>query len=55
VNNLWCVCFLSFLLSYVCGFVLFTLLPRLDLGVVVIIVVCCYFDIGYHFSLLQTS
>jgi len=34
---------------------LFTLIPRLDLGVVVIIVACCYFDIGYHFPLLHTS
>ena len=41
-------------LSSFCGFELFTLIPRLDLGVV-IVVACVYFDICYHFPLLHTS
>jgi len=50
------VCLFPFFLAfYACGFVLFTLIPSLDLGVVIIIVASCYFDIGYHFPLLHTS
>jgi len=40
------VCFVSLLpLSFACGFVLFTLIPRLDLGVVIVVIACVYFDI----------
>ncbi|AES80523.1 transmembrane protein, putative [Medicago truncatula] len=39
---------------FACGFELFTLIPRLDLGVV-IVVACVYFDIDYYFPLLHTS
>jgi len=42
-------------LSFACGFELFTLIPRLDLGVVIIVVACDYFDIGYYLPLLHTS
>jgi len=45
----------SSLFSYVCGFELFILIPRLDLGVVIIVVACDCFDCGYYFSLLHTS
>jgi len=31
------------------------LIPRLDLGVVIIVVACDYFDIGYYLPLLHTS
>ena len=49
-------CFVSLLpLSFACGFVLFTLIPRLDLGVVIVVIACVYFDIGYYFPLLHTS
>jgi len=36
-------------LSLTCGFELFILIPRLDLGVVIIVVACVYFDIGCYF------
>jgi hypothetical protein len=49
-----CVLFSS-LLSYACGFELFTLIPRLDLGTVIVVIVCVYFEIGYYFPLLHTS
>ena len=50
------VCFVSLLpLSFACGFVLFTLFPRLDLGAVIVVIACVYFDIGYYFPLLHTS
>jgi hypothetical protein len=50
------VCFVSLLpLSFACGFVLFTLIPRLDLGVVIIVIACVHFEIGYYFPLLHTS
>ena len=50
------VCFVSLLsLSFACGFVLFTLIPRLDLGAVIVVIACVYFDIGYYFPLLHTS
>jgi len=50
------VCFVSLLpLSFGCGFVLFTLIPRLDLGAVIVVIACVYFDIGYYFPLLHTS
>ena len=42
-------------LSFACGFEFFTLIPRLDLGVVIVVVTCVYFDIGYYFPLLHTS
>jgi len=31
------------------------LIRRLDLGVVIIVVACDCFDIGYHFPLFHTS
>jgi len=50
------VCFVSLLpLSFVCGFVLFTLIHRLDLGAAIVVIACVYFDIGYYFPLLHTS
>ena len=56
LGNHLLVCLLfSFLLSYACGFELFTLIPRLDLGVVIVVIACVYFDIGYYFPLLHTS
>jgi len=42
-------------LSFACGFELFTLTPRLDLGAVIVVVACVYFDIDYYFPLLHTS
>jgi len=42
-------------LSFACGFVLFTLIARLDVGVVIIVVACVHFEIGYYFPLLHTS
>jgi len=50
------VCFVSLLpLSFACGFVLFTSIPRLDLGAAIVVIACVYFDIGYYFPLLHTS
>ena len=44
------VCFVSLLpLSFAYGFVLFTLIPRLDLGAAIVVIACVYFGIGYHF------
>ena len=42
-------------LSFACGFVLFTLIARLDVGVVIIVVAFVHFEIGYYFPLLHTS
>jgi len=42
-------------LSFACGFVFFTLIPRLDIGVVIVVIACVYVDIGYYFPLLHTS
>ena len=42
-------------LSSTFGFELFTLILILYLGVVIIVVACDYFDIGYYFPLLHTS
>jgi len=53
-QSLVCLLF-SFLLSYACGLELFTLILRLDLGVVTIVVDCDCFDCGYYFPLLHTS
>jgi len=37
--------FISLLsLSFACGFVLFTLIPRLDLGAAIVVIACVYFD-----------
>jgi len=52
-QSLVCVSLLS--LSFVCGFVLFTLIPTLDLGVVIVVIACVHFDCGYYFHLLHTS
>jgi len=50
------VCFVSLLpLSFTCGFVLFTLIPRFDLGVAIVVIAFVYFDIGYYLPLLHTS
>jgi len=50
------VCFVSLLpLSFACGFVLFTLIPKLDLGAAIVVIACVYFDIGYYFHLLHRS
>jgi len=55
LGNHFLVCFVSLLsLSFACGFELFTLISRLDLGVFVVIA-CVYFGIGYYFPLLHTS
>ena len=54
-QSLVCLFLSSLHLSFACGFVLFTLITRLDLGVVIIVVACVHFDIGYYFPLLQTS
>jgi len=48
-----CVSLLS--LSFACGFVLFTLIPRLDLGAVIVVITCVHFDCGYYFPLLHPS
>ena len=56
LGNHLLVCLLfSFLNSYARGFELFTLIPRLDLGAVIVVIACVYFDIGYYFPLLHTS
>jgi len=52
-QSLVCVSLLS--LSFACGFVLFTLIPRLDLGAVIVVIACVYFEISYCFPLLNTS
>jgi len=50
------VCFVSLLsLSFACGFVHFTLIPKLDLGAAIVVIACVYFDIGYYFPFLHTS
>jgi len=53
LGNHFLVCFVSLVsLSFACGFELFTLIPRLDLGAVIVVIACVYFGIGY---LLHTS
>ena len=55
LGNHFLVCFVSLLsLSFACGFELFTLISRLDLGVFVVIA-CVYFGICCYFPLLHTS
>jgi len=50
LGNHFLVCFVSLLsLSFACGFELFTLIPRLDLGAVIVVIACVYFGIGYLF------
>jgi len=55
VNISWCVLFLFSFLSFACGFVLFTLILRLDLGAVIVVIACVYFDIGYYLKCCQTK
>jgi len=52
-QSLVCVSLLS--LSFAYGFVIFTLIPRLDLGVVIVVIACVHLDCGYYFPLLHTS
>ena len=42
-------------LSFAYDFVLFTLIPKLDLGAAIVVIACVYFDIGYYFPLFHTS
>jgi len=50
------VCLFHFFLVFIClWFCDFHFDSRLDLGVVIIVVICGYFDCGYYYPLLHTS